>query len=107
MDMAGVLILPALIIALCVIVLKPVVFRQLFFWTEERPDISLEVGFRLGQISEFSMLIAVLAVESGFINLKASYLIQLATLLTFIISSYIIVLRYPTPIAVSDKLRRD
>ena len=107
MDMAGVLILPALIIALCVIVLKPVVFRQLFFWTKERPDISLEVGFRLGQISEFSMLIAVLAVESGFINLKASYLIQLATLLTFIISSYIIVLRYPTPIAVSDKLRRD
>jgi len=28
-------------------------------------------------------------------------------MITFIGSSYMIVLRYPTPIAVSDKLRRD
>ena len=107
MNMVGILIWPALILALLVIALKPIVFRQLFFWTGEKRDISLEVGFRLGQISEFSMLIAVLAVESGFITVKTSYLIQLSTLLTFIISSYIIVLRYPTPIAISDKLRRD
>lgn len=107
MDMIGVLIFPALLIATSVILLKPITFKFLFLWTGENPDISLEVGFRLGQISEFSMLIAVLAVESGFIGMKTSYLIQLSTLLTFIISSYIIVLRYPTPIAISDKLRRD
>jgi hypothetical protein len=28
-------------------------------------------------------------------------------MLTFLASSYIVVLRFPTPIAVSDKLRRD
>jgi predicted Kef-type K+ transport protein len=65
------------------------------------------VGFRLGQASEFSLLIAVLAVQSGFIPDKTSYLIQLTTLLTFIFSSYIIVVNYPTPIATSDRLRRD
>ena len=107
MDQIDVLILPALLLALGVILFKPLVFRFLFSRSGETPAVSLEVGFRLGQISEFSMLIAVLAVESGFIGLQASYLIQLAALLTFIISSYIIVLRYPTPIAISDKLRRD
>ena len=34
-------------------------------------------------------------------------MIQLATLLTFIISSGIVVLNFRTPIATSDRLRRD
>ena len=106
-GMIQVIILPAIVFASAVIIIKPVVFRYLFVRTGENPDISLEVGFRLGQISEFSILIAVLAVESGFISNEISFLIQLATLLTFIISSYIIVLSYPTPIAISDRLRRD
>ena len=49
----------------------------------------MEVGVRLGQISEFSLLIAVLALEIGVISQKASYLIQLSTLLTFLVSSYL------------------
>jgi len=51
--------------------------------------------------------IAVLAAESKFVGDDISYLVQITTLITFIISSYVIVLRYPTPIAVSDRLRRD
>jgi predicted Kef-type K+ transport protein len=73
----------------------------------EKINVSREVGYRLGQASEFSLLIAVLAVQSGFIGEVTSNLIQLTTLLTFIISTYIIVLNYPTPIAVADNLRRD
>lgn len=107
LDAMEAILLPAILLALFVIVLKPLVFRLLFMWAGEKPSVSLEVGVRLGQISEFSLLIAVLAVESGFISQTVSYLIQLATLLTFIVSSYVIVLRYPTPIAVSDRLRRD
>jgi len=107
MDIVPKIILPAMLLAVSVIVIKPLVFRLLLTRAGEQKEISLEVGFRLGQISEFSILIAVLAVESGFIRQGTSYLIQLTTLLTFIISSYIIVLRYPTPIAVSDRLRRD
>jgi predicted Kef-type K+ transport protein len=58
-------------------------------------------------LSEFSLLVAVVALNVGVISDKASYLIQAATIITFIASSYYIVLRYPTPIAVSDRLRRD
>jgi Kef-type K+ transport system membrane component KefB len=107
MGAVGHILLPAVLLVLFVILVKPLVFRMLFVLAGEKRDVSLEVGVRLGQISEFSLLIAVLAVESRFISATASYLIQLATLLTFIISTYIIVLRYPTPIAVSDRLRRD
>jgi len=101
------ILLPALALAAAAIVLKPLVFRWLFVLAGEKKYVSLEVGFRLGQISEFSLLIAVLAVQSGFSRESTAWLIQLAALITFIVSSYIIVLRYPTPIAVSDRLRRD
>ena len=107
LDMLMALILPAAVIAVCVIVIKPWVFKKLFVMAGEKPEVSGEVGYRLGQISEFSMLISVLALQANVISQKTAYLIQLATLLTFIVSSYIIVLRYPTPIGVSDKLRRD
>ena len=100
-------LIPALVLAAISLLIKPLVFQKLWVYEGESPALSMEVGVRLAQISEFSLLIAVLAVESKVIGEQASYLIQLATLLTFIASSYFIVLRYPTPIAVSDRLRRD
>jgi len=101
------IIWPALLLAIFVIVLKPFTFSWLLTRAGENKKIALDVGVRLGQTSEFSLLIAVLAVESHFIGATASNMIQLTTLLTFIISSYIIVSTCTTPIAVSDKLRRD
>lgn len=100
-------LLPAVILATISLVLKPWVFKKLWVHEGEPVDQSAEVGVRLGQISEFSLLIAILATQSRVIGEQASYLIQLATLLTFIASSYFIVARYPTPIAASSKLRRD
>jgi Kef-type K+ transport system membrane component KefB len=99
--------LPAVLLAAASLLIKPYVFKKLWVREGENPELSQEVGVRLGQISEFSLLIALLATRSGVIGLQASYLIQLATLITFMVSSYYIVLRYPTPIAVSDHLRRD
>ncbi len=99
--------IPGTILAVLVLVCKPLVFGWLLRREGEKKYVSFETGFRLGQISEFSLLIAVLAVNSGFVDEKTSYLIQFATLLTFIVSSYIIVMRYPTPISVRDRLRRD
>lgn len=101
------LIAPALLLATLIVVIKPMVFAFLLKKEGEKKHISREVGFRLGQISEFSLLIAVLAVQSQFISEATSNMIQLATLITFIISSFIIVRSYPTPIAVRDRLRRD
>jgi len=58
-------------------------------------------------MSEFSLLIAVLATEMNIIRESVGFLIQFATLLSFIVSSTYVVMKYPTPIALSDKLRRD
>jgi len=100
-------ILPALLLAFIMLVLKPVVFKWLLKKSGESPKRSMEVGFRLGQMSEFSLLIAVLALDIGMIGAEVSYLIQASTVLTFMVSSYWVVLRFPTPVAVSDRLRKD
>ncbi len=98
---------PAFTLAVLVLTLKPIVFKLLLEKSGETSQTSMEIGFRLGQISEFSLLIAVLAMDRSVIGSKVSYLIQVSTLLTFIFSSYLIVFRFPTPIAISDHLRRD
>ncbi len=100
-------ILPAALIAAAMLLLKPLVFDRLLRMVGESKARSSEVGARLGQLSEFSLLLAVLAWESKLIGLEASYLIQLATLLTFLVSTYRVLFKYPTPIALSAKLRRD
>lgn len=100
-------LLPAGLFALVILVAKPLIFRWLLVHEQESAKLSGEIGARLGQISEFSLLIALLGASSGVISERASYFIQVATLIGFIGSSYFIVMRYPTPIAVSDKLRRD
>ena len=100
-------IIPAGVLALTMLAVKPWVFRKLLLHAGESAKNSTELGFRLGQISEFSLLIAVLALEAHVIGETVSYLVQTATLITFIVSSYLIMLRFPTPIAVSAHLRRD
>ena len=101
------ILLPALVLAMLMLVAKPLLFSRLLQKSGESSSLSIEVGVRLGQVSEFSLLIAVLAVNAGAIGANASYLIQATTLMTFIVSSYLIMLNYPTPIAVSDRLRKD
>ena len=55
----------------------------------------------------FNLLITFLVLNSPFIGKEAVYMIQLATVITFIGGSTLVVLNYPTPVAVSDRLRRD
>lgn len=99
--------LPAVLLGGAMLVLKPVVFRYALHGVSETKKLGWETGFRLGQMSEFSLLIVFVAVQSALINPITVDFVQLATLVTFIGSSYSIVLRYPTPVAVSDRLRRD
>lgn len=98
---------PALVLAALVLTLKPVVYRFLLKGVSEKRTLAWDLGFRLGQTSEFSLLIAYVAVASSMITEQASLLIQATTIITLLISSYIVVLNYPTPIAISDRLRRD
>jgi Kef-type K+ transport system membrane component KefB len=107
LDILASVLAPAALLAALVLLGKPLIFRGLLTFSGEQTERAGEIGVRLGQISEFSLLVAVLALENNIIGDQASYLIQVATLLTFVLSSYYIVQRYPTPIALNDKLRRD
>lgn len=98
---------PAVTLAALVLTVKPVVYRFLLKGVSEKRALAWDLGFRLGQASEFSLLIAYVAVASALISERASLLIQATTIITLLASSYIVVLNYPTPIAVSDRLRRD
>ncbi|MEK7840557.1 MAG: cation:proton antiporter [Pseudomonadota bacterium] len=100
-------ILPAAVLAAVMLLVKPFVFAFLLRRSGESVKRAGEVGVRLGQGSEFSFLISVLALKTGAIGQGASYVIQLSALLTFVVSTYLIVLRYPTPIAVNPELRRN
>ena len=99
-------LVPSVLLVAFVMTTKPWLFRILLHRAGEKPGRAHEVGVRLANVSEFSLLIAVLALTGGVISENASYVIQTTTLFTFIISSYWIVMFYPSPMAVSDKLRQ-
>ncbi|MDB4223318.1 cation:proton antiporter [Granulosicoccus sp.] len=100
-------LLPALILAAMAIALKPMIFRFLLQREQEKASMAGETGARLGQISEFSLLIVVVATDLSIMSEKASLLMQSATILSFIASSFWIVRRYPTPISTDRALHRD
>ena len=101
------LIVPGLIITVLLMVVKPVIFNWGFKAIGEKPQNSAELGVRLGQASEFSLLIAFSALASGLIEERSSYLIQLVVVLTFVASTYWVVNAYPTPISYKSSQRKD
>ncbi len=98
---------PAVVLAVLLIALKPLVFRWLIALQGDTTKVAWEAGVRLGQTSEFSLLVAYLATSVALTSDAASHVIQGATVLTFVISTYIVIFRYPSPIAVSERLRRN
>lgn len=98
---------PAFITAGFMLTIKPVVFNYLLIKTGEVKKVSHEVAVRLGQMSEFSLLVIYMALDAKLISLEASNMAQAAVIITFIVSCYWVVMYYPTPLAASDKLRRD
>lgn len=101
------IVLTAILLAAIMLIIKPIIFRVLLEKQSEQPKFAWDVGFRLGQISEFSLLVAFVAFKGSLISEKASMLIQATAIITFLISSYIVIFGLPNPIAISDKLRRD
>ena len=101
------LIVPGMAITALLMIAKPFIFNWGFKAIGEAPKISAEVGVRLGQASEFSLLIAFSALASGLIEERSSYLIQLVVVLTFIASTYWVVNVYPTPISHKSGQRKD
>jgi Kef-type K+ transport system membrane component KefB len=100
-------IIPACALALAILFLKPVVFSWLLRRSGEVSSISWEVGLRLGQLSEFSLLIIYLALGTGLVDPLTGNMVEAAIILTFIVSCYYTVMHYPTPLASTERLRLD
>lgn len=107
LSMLGLVWIPAIVLAVLVLAVKPVTYRWLLKGVSEQRSLAWDLGFRLGQASEFSLLIAYVAAGAALISSEASLLIQATTIITLLASSYIVVLNYPNPIAISNRLRRD
>ena len=99
--------LPTLLLAALLVGLKPGIFAALLRWQGENRATAWEVGGRLGQASEFSLLLSYVALSAGLLGEDAAQIIQGATVLTLIASSYLVIFRYPSPIAIRAELRRD
>jgi len=100
-------IIPACLLAGFILILKPMIFSWLLQHAGEVKSVSWEIGVRLGQMSEFSLLIIYTATQTDLLSPLTTYMAIASVLITFIISCYWTVMRYPTPLASTDKLRRD
>lgn len=89
------IVFPAVMLSLVLLLCKPLIFKVSLRRVHEIRHIASEAAVRLGQASEFSLLIAYIAERTQVIGHLASSLIQATTLITFIISSYVIMLCYP------------
>ena len=90
-----VILVPALILTTLFMILKPVAFYFLLRQANETTTIAREVSMRLGQLSEFSLLVVLLAYQNELVSYSVIYLVQTVTMLMFIISSYSVGSRYP------------
>ena len=98
--------LPTLLLAAVLVAVKPPVFRALLLWQKEPAGVATEASYRLGQASEFSLLLVFVA-GTTLLSAEAAHIVQGATVLTLLASTYLVIFRYPSPIAVSEALRRD
>lgn len=104
---SGSLLLPGLVLSGVILLAKPFLFRVAFNFIREEARIAKELGIRLGQASEFSLLLAYSAEKSHNISAEASHIIQMTVIFTFIASTYWVVRKYPTPISSDSALRMD
>jgi Kef-type K+ transport system membrane component KefB len=107
LHFVGDIAIPAILIAIVIVLLKPIIFDQSFRIFGESRSRSKELGIRLGIASEFSLLVTTTAIQQKLISSNMASLIQLSTIITFMISTYIVVMKYDTPISVNSKSRRD
>lgn len=103
-------IIQILIISGVFLLIKPILFNFLlkknYVLMDHQYD-SFDISLRLGQISEFSLLILYESSKYNFIDKTAYNVMQAVIIITFVVSSYVIINWLNTPLAVSDRLRAD
>ena len=94
---AGVVV-PGILLSLLFLAGKPFIYAKCFGAVGETKEFSRELGLRLGQCSEFALLVSYAAETSGAMSGRLSGIVQFITITTFIISTWLVVRRYRTPI---------
>lgn len=100
-------IIPSILIAVSLCLIKPYAFKFGLLKTKEPEKTANSVGLRLGQCSEFALLLSSAALTAGKIVQNTAYFIQLTTILTFVISTYVVVFKLHTPISATTTMRKD
>ena len=85
----GAALVPALIISALVVVLKPLVVMTSLGLLGYTRRTSFKTGINLSQISEFSIILIVLAASTGMVGQTLSAVVTLVALITITISTYL------------------
>ncbi|MEC6882722.1 cation:proton antiporter [Photobacterium piscicola] len=95
------------VFGICLIRIKAWGFKIALTLAHEDQIESVELRARLSQASEFSLLLVYAAIAQGLLSEQAKTFIETVTITTFVISTYWVVRRYPTPISMVNNLRQD
>ncbi len=97
----------SVLLAVISLAIKPIIFKMAFVLSGENIEISKELGYRLGQSSEFALIVSYIAIATGKTSANIPYVIQLTVILTFIVSTYLVSNKYKTPISTNSQKRKD
>ncbi|MBW3568525.1 cation:proton antiporter [Candidatus Parcubacteria bacterium] len=82
-------IIPAMILSAIVIIGKPLIITSTMGFLGYTKRVSFKTGINLSQISEFSIILVVLAVSSGLARPEVASIITLVAIITIAISTYL------------------
>lgn len=101
------LFFPGLLLTLLMMLTKYASFRTLFRIVGEEKSFAHETGARLAQASEFSLIVAMMAHRDGWLPDRGFQMVQIVTIFSMVLSSYLVVKRFPSPLASNSKLKQD
>ena len=85
----GSVIMPALVLSAVVMIFKPFIITLTLGLLGYTKRVSFKAGINLSQISEFSIIMVVLAASTGLVGEKVSAIITLVAMITIAISTYL------------------
>lgn len=91
MDLSSITssIVPALVLSAIVIVAKPLIITTTMGLLGYTKRVSFKTGINLSQISEFSIILVVLAVSEGMVRTELGSIITLVAIITIAASAYL------------------
>ncbi|MCA8836643.1 MAG: cation:proton antiporter [Gammaproteobacteria bacterium] len=106
-DSAVRVLLPSALLITLSVVIKPYVFEFAMRRSGEKKPVAANAGVRLAQASEFSLLVVWSAVSSNLISSEVMVIMQLTVLVSFVISSTWVALKFPNPMSLKEELHRE